>query len=172
MSAKDINFASVVLGYLASRFWSLAITSHHVSIDWAALRQAGSVRVRRCSQPATAYVDSGIINLIYGFSPPAPKAFFHHAVMVEAITASFCSAVTRLPIQQTLRTSIFMGMGLGPFVPEGWLVKAACVCVVVGGSTIGGGAVLAYSLRPRGGEGEGEAGAGAEAAAEDAPSRR
>ena len=100
MSAADVTFASVVLGYLASRVWSLAITSHHISIDWTALREQGLVRVYRCSQPATAYVDSGIINLVYGFSPPAPKAFFHHAVMVEAITAAFCSAVTLLPIEQ------------------------------------------------------------------------
>jgi len=155
LSAAHISFLSVVLGYLASRVWSLAITSHHVSIDWTALRTAGIVRVRRCSQAATAYVDSGIINLIYGFSPPAPKAFFHHAVMVEAITATFCSAVSVLPIEQSTRTSVFMAMGLGPAVPVGWLIRAACICVVVGGSTIGGGAVLAYSLRPKGRQDQG-----------------
>jgi hypothetical protein len=99
MAAPHITIGSVAIGYGASRIWAVLVTAHHLSIDWFELLQSGRLRVRRSWHRApTSYPSGGVVNMIYGFEPPAPPSFFQHCVVCEATTAGLCAAVALWPM--------------------------------------------------------------------------
>ena len=147
LAADHIDLLSVLLGYGASRVWSLLITSHHLMVDWPSTRREGALVLLRVAQRPSAFVDHGVINLVYGVLPPAPPAFFHFAVSVEAATAIAC-ALTTLLTSGELRRWIFSSLGGGLVVSSETLIYAASFFSVLGGLTISVGAVVAYSWRP------------------------
>jgi len=150
LAAPHITAVSVVLGYLSSRVWSIAITSHHLAVDWAGLRDEGVLRLlKRQPQRVSAYVKEGVINEIYAFEPPAPTGFFTFAVMLEASVALLFLIITLLPISKETRTWIFGVFGASPLATVAALTNIAVVCVIVGGLTIGLGAAIAYTTRPQ-----------------------
>eukprot|EP00658_Telonema_sp_P-2_P081971 TRINITY_DN8546_c0_g1_i1.p1 TRINITY_DN8546_c0_g1~~TRINITY_DN8546_c0_g1_i1.p1 ORF type:complete len:157 (+),score=35.71 TRINITY_DN8546_c0_g1_i1:117-587(+) len=111
-AAHQIGPLAVVLAYLSSRLWSLAVSSHHFGVDWTKLRTHQTIRlIKRPPQPVTAYVDNGVINDIYAFEPPAPVGFFTFAVLLEAVVAATFLALTLVPIGAEIRTQIFMTLG-------------------------------------------------------------
>ena len=149
LAAAHIDLLSVLLGYSASRVWSLLITSHHLTVDWQSSHREGALVLLRVTQRPSAFVDHGVINLVYGVLPPAPPAFFHFAVSVEAATAMACALVT-LCTSGDLRSWIFSSLGGGLVVSSEMLIYSASFFSALGGLTIFGGAVVAYSRRPGG----------------------
>lgn len=146
-AAPHVTFKSVACGYILARLWCLAITVHHFAVDWPLLRHSLKLRLTRMSQHPNAFVDTGVINLIYGLMPSAPTPFFHHCLAVEAVFAAVCAAVTLLPLSAELRTWIFRVLGGAPLVSQEALVVASCGFMVLGALTIAVGAVIAYSTR-------------------------
>ena len=113
------------------------MTSHHLALDWAHLREHGArdrvLRVRRQAQPISGWADFGVVNDIYGFAPPAPPAFFHHATVVEAVTTAAAGAITLAPgLAPAERAAAFAMLGAAPLLSAPALVGVSAALVTVG----------------------------------------
>ena len=163
LASEDITLSAVLLGYLASRVWSCAITTHHLTVDWDLWNRAGRVPLHVYGQSAgwqgfTAYVKQGVINDVYGFSPPAPKEFYVNAVWLELASSCVMAAIAcldylpsglaaSLGLPDGGRAEIFRVMGAGRLVPVETLTSISVVCTAVGVSALFGGAAVAFLFR-------------------------
>jgi len=146
LAAQHITFLTVVLGYVATRIWSFAITTIHWKVDWSQIRSLQVAVKKFQNEFKTSFVDRGVINLIYSFEPPAPPSFFHFCLLIEGFCAATGAAITLL-FPKDVQVSIFETLGAKPIVGVEALLALAALCVVMGTFVIFGGAVIGYSLR-------------------------
>ena len=126
--------------------WSFTITAHHLTVDWGLWQRRRRVCIYRAppKESATAYVSGGVVNDVYGFSPPAPPSFFKAATYLEIGTALFVAGVVLFANDPA---DVFMAMGGGRVAHVDTLTSFAAASSAVGVSLLFGGAFVAYSVR-------------------------
>merc|ERR1711871_247971 len=149
MSAANIDLRAVILGWLATRAWSLSVTSHHLNVDWELWQRARRLRLYRHGHASTLgpsmFAPGGVVNDIYGFLPHAPRGWFLSIKYLESGATLCMGAVACLA--PTTRASVYFTLGGGHIATVDTLCIIAPVLTAVGFGSIIGGAIMAYGSR-------------------------